>query len=163
MSCQALILNVCVFSTLLQGVEAPIDALIGDGGYDNVDTYKALDKHRRRHNQDLPIQAIIPPNTGFQEAKETDFPQRLENIRVIEDKGKLSWQNLRDYGRRARVKNAMHPYKSIIGNKLRSKTFETQTTETKIAVHIVNRMAHLRTAKASFPVQLSFSNLINPL
>lgn len=133
---------------LLEGIEALIDTLIGDGAYDNAATYRALDKHKQSYNQESQIQAIIPPNTGFQEAKETDAPQRLENIHVIEDKGKLYWQNLTGYGRRARAENTMHRYKSIIGNKLRSKTFESQKTETKIAVHIVNRMAALGMPKA---------------
>ena len=62
---------------------------------------------------------------------------------LIEDKGKLSWQNEMDYGRRARVENTMHRYKSIIGNKLRSKSFESQNTEVQIGVRILNRMAHL--------------------
>jgi hypothetical protein len=63
-------------------------------------------------------------------------------------KGKLSWQNQMDYGRRARVENTMHRYKSIIGNKLRSKTFENQNTEVQIAVWILNRMAQLGMPKA---------------
>lgn len=133
---------------LLKGVEAPIDALIGDGGYDNAPTYKALDEHQKRHNRAQKSQATIPPNTGFQAENETDAQQRLENIRMIEDKGKHLWQTQMDYGRRARVENTMHRYKSIIGNKLRSRTFESQLTETRIAVQIVNRMAELGMPRA---------------
>jgi hypothetical protein len=53
-----------------------------------------------------------------------------------------------DYGRRARVENTMHRYKSIIGNKLRSKILESQNTEVQIAAQILNRMAHLGMPKA---------------
>lgn len=133
---------------LLQGVDAPIEACIGDGAYDNPPTYKALSDHQRRHGQENKIQAIIPPNTGFQKQKEDDPSQRLHNIHVIEDKGKLFWQNQMNYGRRARAENTMHRYKSIIGRKLKSKTFQGQITETKIAVQILNRMAKLGMPKA---------------
>jgi hypothetical protein len=133
---------------LLETIEGPVSELIGDGGYDSPSTYEALEAYEKRSNQNRPIKAIIPPNTGFQEAKETDSAQRLGNIHLIEDKGKLSWQNQMDYGRRARVENTMHRYKSIIGNKLRSKTFESQNTEVQIAARILNRMAHLGMPKA---------------
>jgi hypothetical protein len=133
---------------LLETIEGPVSELIGDGGYDSPSTYEALEAYEKRSNQDRPIKAIIPPNTGFQEVKETDSAQRLGNIHLIEDKGKLSWQNQMDYGRRARVENTMHRYKSIIGNKLRSKAFESQNTEVQIAARILNRMAHLGMPKA---------------
>ncbi len=133
---------------LLEGIEEPIAEMIGDGGYDSPSTYEYLEIHQKRCNQNRPIKAIIPPNTGFQEAKETGPAQRLGNIGLIEDKGKLSWQNQMDYGRRARVENTIHRYKSIIGNKLRSKNLENQNTEIQIGVQILNRMAQLGMPKA---------------
>ena len=133
---------------LLKEIDTPIDELIGDGGYDHPPTYQALDQQQKQYNQHHSIQAIIPPNTGFHPEKETDSLQRLHNIRFIEDKGKLTWQNHMDYGRRVRVENTIFRYKAIIGNKLRSKTFENQNTETKIAVQILNRMAQLGMPRA---------------
>jgi len=90
---------------LLQGVDGPIDTFMGDGGYDSPGVYSALDKHQERHKQKHPIHAVIPPNIGFQAEKNTDPAQRLNNIHLIEDKGKLGWQTETDYGRRARVEN----------------------------------------------------------
>ena len=133
---------------LLQDIESPIDEVIGDGGYDADDTYKALNNHKKRHNQGHPIKAIIPPNIGFKLARETDDEQRLHNISVMNDKGKLHWQNQVGYGRRARVENTMHRYKSTFGGKLRSRTFQNQITETEISVQILNRMASLGMPKA---------------
>jgi hypothetical protein len=133
---------------LLQGVDVAIDTFIGDGGYDSPAVYAALTKHQERHKQEHQIQAIVPPNIGFQEEKDSDPLQRLGNIHMIEDKGKLCWQNEMDYGRRARVENSMHRYKAIIGNKLRSKKFKNQITETKIAVKILNRMIDLGMPRA---------------
>ena len=133
---------------LLESIETPISELLGDGGYDSPATHDSLKIHEKRSNQNRPIKAIIPPNTGFQEAKKTDPAQRLGNIHLIEDKGKLSWQNQMDYGRRSRVENTIHRYKAIIGNKLRSKTLESQNTEVQIAVRVLNRMASLGMPKA---------------
>jgi hypothetical protein len=133
---------------LLETIEGPVSELIGDGGYDSPSTYKALEAYEKRSNQNRPIKAIIPPNTGFWQEKEADSAQRLSNIHLIEDRGKLSWQNQMDYGRRSRVENTMHRYKSIIGNKLRSKTFESQKTEVQIAAGILNRMVRLGMPKA---------------
>jgi len=57
---------------LLEGIEEPITEMIGDGGYDSPTAYESLEIHQKRSNQNRPIKAIIPPNTGFQEGKETD-------------------------------------------------------------------------------------------
>ena len=60
-------------SDLLKNIEHPIDTFFGDGGYDFPNTYKAF----RDHNDGHDIQMVVPPNTGFQEAQESDDPQRL--------------------------------------------------------------------------------------
>lgn len=133
---------------LLKAVGAPIQEVLGDGGYDHPATYQALNSHQTRHPHDGLINAIIPPNIGFQEGKETDAQQRLNNIGIIEDKGKGAWQSQVKYGRRAKVKTTIHRYKSLIGNKLRSKTFLSQMTETKIAIKIINRMRRLCVSNA---------------
>jgi len=89
----------------------------------------------------------ILPNQFFEKFHRKTYNE-FGNIYVIEDKGKLFWQNSLDFGLRARVENTMHRYKAIIGNKLRSKTFESQTTEINIAVNILNRMMDLGMPKA---------------
>lgn len=133
---------------LLKAVDAPIQEVLGDGGYDHRATYQALDAHQARHPQDFPIRGIIPPNVGFQEGKKTDAAQRLHNIHIIEDKGKEVWQAQVKYGRRAKVETTIHRYKSLIGNTLRSRSFTRQITETKISIKIINRMRCLCLSKA---------------
>ena len=108
---------------LLETIEGPVYELIGDGGYDSPSTYEALKAYEKRSNQNRPIKAIITPNTGFWQAKEIDSAQRLDNIHLIEDKGKLSWQNQMDYGRWARVENTMHRYKSNYRKQTQIKEF----------------------------------------
>lgn len=138
--------------SLLEDIDALIDGFIGDGAYDNEDTYKALNSHQQRHHQDNPIKAIIPPNTGFQKARETDDPQRLHNIRIIEDKGKTYWQKSMDFWRRSRIENTIYRYKSIFGSKLKARDFQNQITETQIAIQVLNRMASLGMPKAEVSI-----------
>ncbi len=128
---------------LLKGVNGHIAAVMGDGGYDHAATYQAINEHVFRKEHPGEIQVIIPPNTGFQKAREGDDEQRLHNIRVIEDKGKHFWQKEVNYGQRAKVENTFSRYKTIIGNKLRARNFPNQETETKIAIQILNQMVRL--------------------
>lgn len=130
---------------LIENIDTPIDIFFGDGGYDSPSVYKAF----RDHNQGHDIQLVVPPNIGFNKAQESDDSQRLENIRLLEDKGRLAWQNKTDYGKRANVENTMHRYKAIIGNKLRSRTIKRQIEETQIAVQILNRMNDLGKSNAA--------------
>lgn len=71
-----------------------------------------------------------------------DSKLRKDNIRVIEQ-GRQRWQDYTDYGRRAKVENTMYRYKIIIGNKLKSRSFLNQQTESKIANNILNTMTAL--------------------
>ena len=128
---------------ILQPIQSPIFEVIADGGYDAKATYTALNSH-----QDLPIRAIIPPNTGFKAPSENDDEQRLYNIGVIADKGKYHWQNDTNYGRRSIVENTFHRYKSTFGNKLKSRNIQSQKTETQLAINILNKMVELSVSNA---------------
>ncbi len=46
-----------------------------------------------------------------------DYKLRVDNIRVLEQ-GRERWQKHTNYVRRAKVENAMHRYKTIIGKDL---------------------------------------------
>jgi hypothetical protein len=123
---------------LLNQIQAPVDTLIGDGGYDQPQTYQAIEAY-----QEKPLSVIIPPNTGFWPSTQKDPRSRKENIDFIKDKGRLAWQNKKEYGRRAKAENTIFRYKTIIGNKLKSKNFDNQKTEVKIAINILNKMVNL--------------------
>jgi len=66
----------------------------------------------------------------------------------LKTKVKRPGQDQTDYGRRSLVENAMHRYKTLIGNKLKSRTFEGQKRETQIAVKILNKMRTLAFSRA---------------
>ncbi|MDU9007067.1 hypothetical protein [Sedimentitalea todarodis] len=58
----------------------------------------------------------------------------------------MAWQKATGYGQRSRVEAQIGRYKQVIGSRLRSRKMETQTTETRIAVKVLNRMTRLRRA-----------------
>ena len=127
---------------LLEQIETAIDTILADGAYDQVITYKAMEDHKTSHSNGLKIKAAIPPNLGFRAEKPEDSMLRNDNIRILEQ-GRHHWQKETNYGRRAKVENAMYRYKIIIGNKLKSRSIENQKIESKIAVNILNKMTNL--------------------
>ena len=60
-------------------------------------------------------------------------------------KGRMAWQKATGYGRRSLIETAIGRYKSIIGSRLRARTFAAQQGEVAIAVEALNRM--IRVAK----------------
>ncbi|MDN3030523.1 MAG: IS5 family transposase [Candidatus Tisiphia sp.] len=128
--------------TLLEEIDSPIDTVLADGAYDQPSTYKALIAHQNQHGNEIPIKAVVPPNLGLRAEMPDDSKLRLDNIRLMEQ-GRKRWQKHTNYGRRAKAENAIYRYKSIIGNKLKSRTFLNQKTESKVAANILNIMTKL--------------------
>jgi hypothetical protein len=58
-------------------------------------------------------------------------------------KGRLQWQNETGYNRRSLVETAMFRCKTIIDGSLKSKNYNSQKTEAKIGVAILNKMTSL--------------------
>ncbi len=59
---------------------------------------------------------------------------------LIESIGRLGWQEIRSYGKRALVETTMGRYKAIIGTRLRARDWRGQKTEAAIGVAVLNRM-----------------------
>ena len=116
--------------------------MLADGAYDQPSTYEALIAHQNKHGDEVLIKAVIPPNLGFRAEMPDDSKLRLDNISLMEQ-GRKRWQKHTDYGRRAKAENAIYRYKSIIGNKLKSRAFLNQKTESAVVVGILNIMTKL--------------------
>jgi hypothetical protein len=69
--------------------------------------------------------------------------QRDRHIAMIEERGRLGWQRLVDYGRRSLGEVAMLRYKVLIGRSLHARTLSTQRTEARIACTVINIMTGL--------------------
>jgi len=66
--------------------------------------------------------------------------QRNQHIAAIDADGRMRWQVATGYGKRSLVETAIGRYKSIIGRRLRARSFNAQQMEVAIGCDILNRM-----------------------
>ena len=123
---------------LLEQVQAPIEALGGDGAYDQRKVFDALAA------SEPPIRPIIPPriNAKIQQhgnTKAEPLP-RDETIRAIRKQGRPTWKKTSGYHRRSLVETHIGRYKKILGDTLRARTLANQQTETRLGCAVLNRM-----------------------
>ena len=134
---------------LLEQVQAPVEALGGDGAYDQRKVFDALAA------SEPPIRPIIPPriNAKIQQhgnTKAEPLP-RDETIRAIRKQGRSAWKKTSGYHRRSIVETHIGRYKKILGATLRTRTLANQQTETRLGCAVLNQM--LRCAKPeSYPI-----------
>jgi Transposase DDE domain len=124
---------------LLDQVGGPIASLTGDGAYDQAGVYgAAADRH-----PDAAV--VVPPRSGAvpSEAAATAPTQRDRHLGSIAEHGRMGWQNVSGYNRRALAEAAMSRYKRVIGDALRSRTDRRRATEVAVAARALNRMLEL--------------------
>jgi hypothetical protein len=88
---------------------------------------------------------VVPPRSGAvpSEAAETVPTRRDRHLRCIAEHGRMGWQKVSGYNRRALAEAAVSRYKRVIGDALRSRTDRRRATEVAIAVQALNRMLDL--------------------
>ena len=73
-----------------------------------------------------------------------EFRSRIGELGWVEGHnaslGRMGWQEVTGYGRRALVETAMGRYKGIIGARLRARGEAAQRTEAIVGVAVLNRM-----------------------
>ena len=120
---------------LLDQIDAQIGQFTADVAYDGNPTYDAV----VRHSADAAV--VIPPRANAVERPDTEPPtQRDQHIAAINTDGRMKWQTATSYGKRSLVEAAIGRYKSIIGGRLRARTFGAQQTEVAIGCAVLNRM-----------------------
>jgi hypothetical protein len=110
-----------------------------DGAYDGEPIYRSV----ADHTPDVVV--IIPPRSTAVPSVtvETTPTQRDRHIQLIEERGRLGWQRLVNYGKRSLAEVAMFRYKKVIGRSLHARTLPTQKTEAKVACKVLNIMTGL--------------------
>jgi hypothetical protein len=66
--------------------------------------------------------------------------QRDRHLRIIGERGRMTWQKASGYNLRAKVEASISRYKRVIGDALRSRTQETEVSEVAIAAAALNRI-----------------------
>src|SRR3954462_10225556 len=124
---------------LLDQIIDPLASFTGDGAYDQDSVYAAVaDRH-----PDAAV--IVPPRTTAVPSGTADTAptQRDGHLRCIAETGRMAWQTLSGYNRRAKVEAAIGRWKQVLSDGLRSRRDERRATEVDVAVHVLNRMLAL--------------------
>lgn len=128
-----------LLTCLVDAIDKPIATLSGDGAYDSHEAYQYL--------HDKKIQPLIPPRKDAVIAKhgncKGDKNPRDEVVRAIRRQGRKAWKKASGYHQRSLSETAMFRMKTLFGDKLSSRLFETQTTEALLRCQILNKMSAL--------------------
>jgi hypothetical protein len=126
---------------LLEQIDDPVASVSADGAYDGMGVYEAA----QEKGEGRAVRVLIPPgrNAQLSPRPSAALEERHRNIRSIRDLGRRDWHTRSGYSTRSLVENTVFRYKTIIGRRMRSRTFDGQRVEVQLASRILNRMTHL--------------------
>ena len=129
---------------LIDAVNVDISSVTADGAYDTIAIYEAAAVRGAT--------VVIPPTkTAAVSRRRPRSSLRDYTIRRVKQVGRRRWKKESGYHRQARMENAFFRYKSIIGDRLRSRHSKAQDAEAAIACNILNWMTE-RGRPASFAI-----------
>ena len=108
-----------------------VRAVVGDAAYDSREIYEAAEDHKAR--------VIVPPLKNARVSIHAP-PARNRSVKRIAKVGRQRWKTEAGYHRQSRVENTFFRYKTMIGDRLRSRRPDTQRTEVILGCNILNRM-----------------------
>lgn len=129
---------------LLKQITAPIDSARGDGSYDRFSCYEEAE--RKKFRLITPPQRNAKLSTERKNKKKTApgaIKKRDEEVKKIRELGRKEWKVRADYHRRSLAETAMFRVKTLLGNRLSTRTLQHQKVEVAIWCQIVNRMTSL--------------------
>ena len=132
-----------VLAQLLELTEGEIEKVCADGAYDYEECYQAI--------EDEGALAIIPPRSNAVIKGGEPFEQRNTNLRQISYVGRKQWKKEIGYHKRSLAETGIFRLKTILGERLRARTMETQSCEVMIRCKALNRMTELGMPE-SYPV-----------
>ena len=114
-----------VFEDLLEQVEKPINQVSADGAYDTFECYRQAFERE--------AELVVPPRIDAVENSESnerpEIAARNKVVRKISDIGRKKWKQTNEYHRRSLAETAMFRIKTLFGNKLKARIFESQAVE----------------------------------
>lgn len=129
-----------VVKDLFSQEAADIEAFAGDGAFDTDGVYTACQERNVSR-------ILVPPRHGakiWQHGNRHAEPHpRDENLRAIRQKGRKQWKIDSGYHIRSGVENTFFRWKTIFGDRLRSRVEARQRTEIRIVAAALNRMFSL--------------------
>lgn len=129
---------------LVADITCPIARLSGDGAYDQVKVYDALETRR--------IKPVIPPRSNAviwtDEAGNELIHARNEALTKINSVGLAEWKRQIGYHRRSKAETAMFRWKTTFGERLSTRILANQQGEARIKAACLNRFTNLGMPKA---------------
>lgn len=117
-----------------------VDLFLADGAYDGEPTSELL---ATRFGSAIEV-TIPPPKNAVLSPDAAQNPRiRERHIIDIAAHSRMAWQKSSGYNQRSRGETLMGRWKTVIGPKLKARSFENQKTEARIGVRILNRMTEL--------------------
>ncbi len=126
---------------LIEQIDDRLASVSADGAYDAAAVYEVAQAKGQGHA----VRVLIPPGRDAQLNPRPSAAQkeRNRNIRSIRELGWREWHTSSGYSKRSMVENTVFRYKTIIGRSLRSRTFDGQRVEVRLASKILNTMTLL--------------------
>lgn len=121
--------------TILESISEPIDALLGDGGYDKKNIYAACQKKN--------IATIIPPQKNARIRTGAVWNSRNRAVKQCARKGRDEWKKQSGYHQRSLVETMMFRYKTAFGDKPQARTFSHQVIEVGLKCALLNQFTAL--------------------
>ena len=126
---------------LFQQIDDPVASVSADGAYDTATVYEAA----QMKGEGRAVRVLIPPGRDARLAPRpsAELEERNRNILSIPELGRREWHTRSGYCTRSPVENTMYRYKTIIGRRMRCRTFDGQLVEVQLASKILNTMTLL--------------------
>ena len=125
---------------LLDQLDAPVTGFLADGAYDGASTRNLL---RQRYGETLDVVIPPPKDAVIRLQSAHDATVRDRHIAQIRSNGCMAWQTATGYNQRSRIETQMGRWKSVIGPKLKSRSFSRQITEVQLGRKVLNTMTAL--------------------
>lgn len=129
-----------ITKNLIEQENSQIETFIGDGGYDRMKVYDTCLENDIKN-------IIVPPQTNAKikyhgNLKSKPYP-RDENLRSIRKSNRKKWKEQSGYHIRSLVETAMFRFKTIFGDKLYFRKFESQKKEFLLKISILNKITNI--------------------
>ena len=118
----------------------PVTGFLADGAYDGASTRNLL---RQRYGETLDVVIPPPKDAVIRLQSARDATVRDRHIAQIRSNGRMAWQTATGYNQRSRIETQMGRWKSVIGPKLKFRSFSRQITEVQLGRKVLNTMTAL--------------------
>jgi hypothetical protein len=110
--------------SLLEQIDDNVEHVSADGAYDKNPVYEKLTNR-------FPNATIVIPPSSDAVYHQGNHPQRNRNLQEIKTFGRMSWQRVREYGKRNHSELCIQRYKRILGNQLHAREMSRQKQESR--------------------------------